>query len=80
MSVNDYAAHQARKQDRRTDAERRAGVTVVDFAYPPGDVRRYGAKPDEPVHEAYIPADPIGVEESALTDTFVGKLKKFWGG
>lgn len=29
-----------------TDAERTAGVTPVNFAYPPGDVRRYGLKVD----------------------------------
>lgn len=31
---------------RRTDAEIDAGVTPVDFSYPPGDVRRYGAVGD----------------------------------
>lgn len=30
-------------------------------------------------HGTAKPADPMGVEESALTDTFIGKMKKFWG-
>lgn len=59
MSVNDYAAHQARrlKVDKPAQAPERTP--------PPVD---HGTKPD-----------PMGVEESALTDTFVGKLRKFWG-
>lgn len=60
MSVNDYAAHQERKQRGAKTAEPQP-------------------KP-APVHEPLIEADPIEVEESALTDTFVGKLRKFWGG
>lgn len=56
MSINDYAAHNARK------------------APPPMPAPR--PLPIEPLK----PADPIGVQESELTDTFVGKLKRFWGG
>lgn len=33
--------------DIRTEAEKRAGITVVNAAYPPGDVRRYGAIGDD---------------------------------
>lgn len=30
----------------RTELEKRLGVEVIDAAYPPGDVRRYGALAD----------------------------------
>ena len=30
----------------QTDAEQKARVAVIDASYPPGDVRRYGAKCD----------------------------------
>lgn len=34
-------------KQRRTSAERAAGVTPTDYAYPPGDAQRYGAVPND---------------------------------
>lgn len=60
MSINDYAAHQARRLKVDKPAPR------PECTPPPVD---HGTKPD-----------PMGVEESALTDTFIGKMKKYFGG
>jgi len=58
MTINDYAAHQARRLKVDKPAQQPERVP------PPVD---------------HAKADPMGVEESVLTDTFVGKLKRFWG-
>lgn len=45
-TINDILTHQFDDSRVRTPAEIAAGVTPVNYAYPPGDVRRYGAKCD----------------------------------
>jgi hypothetical protein len=64
MSINDYAAHQARK-------------AKVDK---PTSYKLPRIKPVDPPVPMDLRANEMKIEESALTDTFIGKLKKFWGG
>jgi len=46
-TVNGEARMEEHPALKRTDAEKAASVTPVNYAYPPGDVRRYGAVGDD---------------------------------
>lgn len=63
---------------RRTDSEISAGVTPVDYRYPPGDVRRYGL---EPTYSATFTGDAgmsvtIYVDAANGDDTNNGSVQK----
>ncbi len=59
----------------KTAAETSAGVTVIDFAYPPGDVRRYGANGSSDDTAAINAALSVGGEVLLLSShTISAKL------
>lgn len=45
-TINKILDHQFDDSRRQTDAEKLASITPVNYAYPPGHVKRYGAKVD----------------------------------
>jgi hypothetical protein len=65
MGIGDYATYQA-KRSTETKPQRPGQKSVR------GETIRPKAEPIEPT------AEPMGVIEADLSDTFIGKMRKFW--